>query len=529
MFKKYLWDYPDKSERDEILQHINGYTFDLHGKLDSVKTTQRQITNSAKNDAVVCDKYYISEMEEGRITSITKQVRDGSIPMPKIWIPFTVVYNGKPRCVFNYTHSINGISINSLIPYEASTLNLVTIRDIAQKIFEIGSSCVVGKEDLKSAFRQSIKLEKDIYKVAYYWRDEILVDWYMPWGVRNAARKCHLISKAVVFIVEKFLPKYLIGRILCYIDDFMFFAKTKIECNKLMTVFENVCKDLGLIVKLEKKETADSNVVLLGRQFECENLWIKSRDKKLEIYKQKLKDLLKVTLITQTDLRSIEGSLSNIAPFAWPLKCLLRRFRDEIPYTKNKDALIFVTEKLKNEAKMWLKLIDMLNGISIRELLPFYKPEIDEYASFDAGNIGFGAFYEPYWLAAPFHTYEVVSGKKNNIAHREMLSCKAAFNAWSALWTGKNIQINTDSIVVYFALAKKDARDPFLMDLVRDICLLAVKYKFRFYMHWVPRDQNKIADALSRLEIDEFKQLCNMTNKKYTDCAMLFVRPMGTF
>ena len=468
-------------------------------------------------------------MQLGRIISITEKVRNGEIPEPIVWIPFTVIDNGKRRCVFNFTHSLNGISVNSLVPDNAATFHLVTIVDIAMKVLAIGPSCHLGKQDLRSAFRQSIKHESQVYQIAYFWRDEILADWYMPWGTRNAARKCHLVSKGIVHVTEKFLPPELHGRILCYIDDFMFFGKDKAECNYLMDIFETVCLMLGYQIKLEKKESGNSNAIMLGREINCPSLWIKAQDKKIDKYKHKLIDLLKVDFIEQTDLRSIEGSLSNIAPLAWPLKCLLRRFRDVIPYTEDKHQKVAVTPLLKDEAKMWLRLIDMLNGISLHEILPSYQPEVDEHIYFDASNIGFGAFYEPYWLSAPFHKVEVKTGRRNNIAYRELYCCLAAVNAWAGLWFEKVIQFNTDSTNVYYALLKKDSKNKDLMDLVREICLKAVEYKFRFYIQWIPRERNKKADALSKLDIKTFKQLCIENNNKYTIYPMLFVRPTGKF
>ena len=468
-------------------------------------------------------------MQLGRIVSITEKVRKEIIPEPIVWIPFTVINNGKPRCVFNFTHTINGISVNSLVPDKAATFQLITIIDIAKKVLEIGTCCHLGKQDLKSAFRQSIKHHSQVYEIAYYWRDEILADWYMPWGTRNAARKCHLVSKGIVHVTEKFLPPELHGRILCYIDDFMFFGKSKEECNYLMEIFETVCLMLGYEIKSEKKESASSESIMLGREIICPSLWIKAQDKKIDKYKNKLLDLLKVDFIEQTDLRSIEGSLSNIAPLAWPLKSLLRRFRDVIPYTEDKHQKVLVTPLLKDEAKMWLRLIDKLNGIKLHEILPSFDPKIDEHVFFDASNIGFGAYYEPYWLYAPFHNLEVKSGKKNNIAYRELFCCVAAVNAWAGLWFEKVIQFNTDSTQVYYALLKKDARDKLIMDFVREICLKAVEYKFRFYIQWIPRERNKKADALSKLEINKFKKLCENTCTKCVECPMLFKRPNGCF
>ena len=58
---------------------------------------------------------------------------------------------------------------------------------------------------------------------------------------------------------------------------------------------------------------------------------------------------------------------------------------------------------------------------------------------------------------------------------------------------------------------------------------MAIKYRFRFYINWLSRDHNQLADALSKLDIVLFKQLCNKYNNKYTDFPMLFERPHAIF
>ena len=111
-----------------------------------------------------------------------------------------------------------------------------------------------------------------------------------------------------------------------------------------MNKFEEICKEIWVEIKFEKREEPSQSQIVLGKEFFCPILWVQNNPIKLDKYKNKLKKLIKVDLMTQSDLQSIEGSLANIAPFAWPLKCLLRRFRSAIPYTQNKSALIYISK-----------------------------------------------------------------------------------------------------------------------------------------------------------------------------------------
>ena len=55
------------------------------------------------------------------------------------------------------------------------------------------------------------------------------------------------------------------------------------------------------------------------------------------------------------------------------------------------------------------------------------------------------------------------------------------------------------------ALVNKDIRNEKSQDLVIQICEIAMKYKFRFYVYYIKGEKNVLADALSRLQIKKFK------------------------
>ena len=64
--------------------------------------------------------------------------------------------------------------------------------------------------------------------------------------------------------------------------------------------------------------------------------------------------------------------------------------------------------------------------------------------------------------------------------------------------------IQTDSQVLRDCLISKDSKFYPLYKVIARICILALENKFRFYVHWAPRERNMPADALSNLDIPKY-------------------------
>ena len=197
-----------------------------------------------------------------------------------------------------------------------------------------------------------------------------------------------------------------------------------------------------------------------------------------------------------------------------------------MPKVRDPNMLIPITQDMRDEAEMWLQMLPLLNGVPFDDLICI--PMHDEVVEFDASNKGFGAFWEPYWISDVFEPNEVISdGKNNNIAWREMFAMAAAFAAWGPLWTTKRIIFYTDNTTVFSEICRKDSKDKKRLSLVRRICFISAQYNFRFYIEWVKRDNNEFADALSKLEVSKFKNLCNTDKKEFAPAKMLYIRPKG--
>ena len=495
-----------------------GFTFGLSPTQWALVECRLKTHPSALQHYRVCDKYFIEELVESRITC-----DDTFVPIA--WIPFSVVTKSdKQRVVFNYTWPENGVSINSQVPDTYATVRLPYVPRVAALIKKCGKNGYIGKADLKSAFRQIILANDDKYKCAYKWRGHTLIEHFMPWGTRAASAQCQLMGEIILYIMEKKLPKHLRGFYFNYIDDFIFGGTSKENCMKVMIAFFEECKTLKFKVKNSKTVWPCIEADLLGFWYNCPNQDAALTRSRVINWIKVLRFLKFGTFIMYQDLESFIGKLEFGACVVYPMKCCIRRFRNALPKIRNPHALIKITTLMRQEADLWLKFLPILNGVKVVDLI--YTPYMDTTVEGDASNLGCGAFWEPFWFNEPFLPLEVKSSSdENNIAWRETFVISCAFAAWAPQWSGKRVLFKTDNTTVHAEVAKKDSSNDQRLNWIRDICFLSAKYRFRFFISWVKRDYNQYADALSKFELNKFMKLCQVNGREFNRQQTRFVRP----
>ena len=465
-----------------------------------------------------CDEFFIDQLKSGKFTCDDTFV-------PKAWIPFSVVYKGgKYRVVFNYTFPENGISVNSQVSDEYAHVKLPYAREVAKLVKKAGTNGYLAKADLKSAFRQIALAKKDDFKCAYKWRGRTLIEHFMPWGTRAASAQCQLMGETIVYLMNKELPVNLRNFAINYIDDFIFAGTNKENCKRVIDMFFQVCKKYIFKVKESKTEWPAQEMLLLGYHYNCKDQTVSIGKERETEWLVTLNSVLNNEFILYKTLDSLIGKLEFGAPVVYPMKCCIRRFRNAMPKIRNPETRIKITSSMRHEAALWIKFLPILNGVDLDDVIG--ENIIDKPIELDASNIGCGAFNEPHWFIEFFNPWEVESSKiKNNIARREMFVINCAFEAWGSEWHGRRILFNTDNKTVESELAKKDSKNDNRMNLIRNMCFLAAKHKFRFYVRWVSRNDNHFADLLSKNNFNGFKMLCIKSNRTFDKEPTKFNRP----
>ena len=499
---------------------LRGFSFGMKGNVTSI-TRKCQVTQSAKAHPELVDQYFIEQLEAGKIVCLPHLV-------PHSWVPFSIAErHGKLRVVFNYSWPEWGVSINSLVPDETAHVRLPRMIDVATLIHSVGTSGYMAKIDLKSAFRQIKLCSADVGCAAYKWRGQTLVEYFMPWGTRAASAACHTMSSAIIEITNMRLPEKSRGKIICYVDDFIVVGETEQECQHILDMLLRVCKDANLVVSVKKTVFPTQHAIALGYDYILNLGLVSIDDDRVEAWSKSLRVIVSDAQISFHDLESLVGKLEFGAPVIYPMKCCIRRFRNAFPKNSDRKFMININEEMREEAKLWLKFLPLLRGLKLSELV---LPAVTTVSMCsDASNWGYGAYWEPHWLYGPFHESEVKSGSENNIAWRELFAIACAFAAWGKLLTGCRVLFYCDNSNVFWDVLKKDSKRSEMLELIRQICFQSVQDKFRFHVEWIDRDNNEIADALSKNELIRFRALCDQDSLKYDPVPSLFVRPTGSF
>ena len=137
-------------------------------------------------------------------------------------------------------------------------------------------------------------------------------------------------------------------------------------------------------------------------------------------------------------------------------------------------------------------------------MYPGLSPAVDlEVASDAAGSLGFGAYFQGFWFAGSW----AVSQQQHCIAYKELFLVVVAAHVWGAQWCKKHVLFRSDNEAVVHMLNSRTLKIPYLMQLLRNLLLSAVRYSFSFSAQHIPGVFNQVADALSRFLWQEFRQL----------------------
>ena len=192
----------------------------------------------------------------------------------------------------------------------------------------------------------------------------------------------------------------------------------------------------------------------------------------------------------------------------WPMKCILKRFYEVLPKDSASNKLLLVTPTVKQGLLIWIKYLEYLNGVTFNSLL--HIPTITEELKTDASDMGYGGIKLPHWFFGTFTAnMRKHNENENNIDFAEMYGAAVGISAFASYFLGKVVIIKMDNQGCVDALVKKSAKKSTTSRIIEFIYFKAMKYKFVFFVEWVQREHNILADLLSKGKINKFKQICN--------------------
>ena len=118
------------------------------------------------------------------------------------------------------------------------------------------------------------------------------------------------------------LPNNLKHKILVHIDDFCLAAKTKSEALFMQKTFDNLCKELNVIIWHEKDVNATQSATLYGFHFDLKNKTVGIPHDKLNKLRKFIKLAIKIKIMTGRALETLCGQIMHWSQLYKPAKSL---------------------------------------------------------------------------------------------------------------------------------------------------------------------------------------------------------------
>ena len=274
----------NKSETEFLVNGFkNGFHLGYEGPMNRRDTSDNiQFTPGVGNKFELWEKI-MKEVKLGRFLGPWKQE---DIPFKSyVQSPVGLVPKSeeRTRLIFHLSYKFkNGNeSINYWIPKERCSVKyndidhavyncLQYMKQMTRKsgISTTFKCLFFGKTDLSSAFRL-LPMGKTYWKLLVLKAEDpesgvtvFFADKCMPFGASISCSHFQRLSNALKHMVKMLERAY--NAISNYLDDFLFIHYVRLECNRILRRFIQVCEEINFPVALEKTEFGTTIIIFLG-------------------------------------------------------------------------------------------------------------------------------------------------------------------------------------------------------------------------------------------------------------------------
>ena len=208
---------------------------------------------SAFQNPQVVSQYLEEEKEQGRIIGPLEPVVARKVHTTDT-SPFGVIpkrYSpGKWRLILGLSNP-TGSSVNDAIHPELCSLSYISVDDVARVVALLGRGTMLGKTDIKSAYRIIPAHPADRLLLGMEWQGNIFVDTRLPFGLRSVPLIFTTIADTLEWVVKQQGVQYLYH----YLDDFITCGPPDTsECQQNMHKLLECCSQLGIPIAQDKTE-----------------------------------------------------------------------------------------------------------------------------------------------------------------------------------------------------------------------------------------------------------------------------------
>ena len=437
-----------------------------------------------------------------------------SPPLPNLQVsPIRVIpkkHSDKFRLIFHLSHPKSGDSINSCIPKEDFSLQYTKIDNAITALLTFGPGTYIAKSDIESAFHIFPINKEDWELLGMLWDEKYYVDMFLPFGLRSAPFKFNNLSLAIAWIL---LYKCPISYVDFILDDFLVMESPakhppydqprRVILNSLLLTLKN----LGIPISFHKTEGPSKTLHFLGILLDSINMEARLPEDKVTCLRAKLSQwsIRKSAIIRE--IQSLIGTLNFACRVIPPGRPFLQQIIQLTHNVTKPHHYIRLNAGVRKGIKMWQSFLPDWNGSSFFLNVKWETSDSLHLYTDAASTIGYGGIFGTQWFQGKWLQKQMIGSLGISIDWQELYAIVVTCKIWGKHWTWKRIVFHCGNQPVVDIINSKRSKGPHIMNLVRNLTLLTLKYNFYFKAIYVPGKRNPMADSISRFQEDVFRSL----------------------
>ncbi len=353
----------------------------------------------------------------------------------------------------------------------------------------------LAKVDLKSAYR-SVRVHPSNWPACgLKWQFEgeaqptYLVDTALPFGSKWAPKIFHRLTQAV----RRMMARRGFQNVVAYLDDFLIVEPTQARCLLAQNTLISVLRTLGFSIAWEKVEGPTKSLIFLGVQIDTDRACLELPSKKLQEFRDLIKDALSRSRMNLRQLQVLAGKLNWASAVVRGGRAYLRRVLDAMRPLRVAHHKIRIPEDMRDDLRWWDEFLVVFNGVR------WFRPTSHwPNVYVDASLRGGGMAWQGDWAFIDWSS-ETPALAEAHINIKEIMVITMAVRRWAPFWRNASVTIHTDNMTAKAAVNKGTVRCKSAMAFVREIFWWATLFGFKIKAVHIPGVRNTLADAISRL------------------------------
>ena len=485
--------HPDRSLVNFLL---NGFSFgfDLGYRGPILPGTRKNLLSARSHPAEVT-KALMKEVSRGHTVGPFRVS-----PYPVLHVsPLGAVAkkDGSFRIILDLS-SPAGESVNEGICKDEYSVRYQGFDEAVSLILSLGPGSYMAKVDVKHAFRLCPVRPQDFPLLGMFWQDQFFIDTRLPFGGRSSPFIFNSFADALAWILIFICG---VPHVRHYLDDF-FIASADLLCFQYVDIVKQAFQFLGVPIADDKLEGPSTCLTYLGIEIDSILMQLRLPDEKLLELRALLLSWQNKRRCTKKELLSLIGKLSFAAKVIKPGRLFVRRLIDLSKTVRKLHHHLYISHAAQEDIEWWRRFLDEWNGVSFIQSAPVSSIELQFFT--DASFLGFGGLYQSHWFSAAWPSF---FDTELDINYRELFAVVVACQIWGHNWVNKQVVVMSDNKPICDAWLAKSAKDPNLMKLFRHLFMHAARLNFNIIFEHLPGRCNYLADLLSRLQVEKFKQM----------------------